>query len=75
MLIKGMPLYLNCNYLAQTKLYMRKNGGGPEVRSVKEIEIKYNQTDNGGKNQDSGNHMKASLWKPMLHNVKTKTLH
>ena len=29
MLIKRASLYLNCNYLVQTKCIMRKNGGGP----------------------------------------------
>ena len=28
-LIKRAPLYLNCNYLVQTKCIMCKNGGGP----------------------------------------------
>ena len=30
--IKRAPLYLNCNYLVQTKCIMRKNGEGPQQR-------------------------------------------
>ena len=47
-------------------------------RKIKEaIEIQYYQTGprDGGMNQDDGNYMTTSFWKPMLQYVKTKTLH
>ena len=47
-------------------------------RKIREaIEIQYYQTGprDGGMNQDDGNYMTKSFWKPMLQYVNTKTLH
>ena len=48
-----------------------------ETKSREAIEIQYYQTGprDGGMNQDDGNYMTTSFWKPMLQYVKTKTLH